>query len=214
MNERKNFSMTPAFIVPFRNRFEHLKAFVPHIKKRFPSSPIFIIEQADQQPFNRAKLLNIGFLHFNSMFDYFAAHDIDMLPVKSDYSFPDRPTHLATQVQQFGYRMPYPEYFGGVTLFNKTDFEKLNGYSNEFWGWGGEDDEIYKRCQQLEISIDRRKCIFRSLRHDHKIDFKLHRKNIEHLQNGRSNNDGLNCCLYHVESQTIMENYIHLKVSL
>lgn len=43
-------------------------------------------------------------------------------------------------------RFPYLHYFGGVGAFSKEQFEKINGYSNKFWGWGGEDDDAYNRC--------------------------------------------------------------------
>jgi len=203
-----------AFIIPYRDRFAHLKTFVPHIRQRFPGAPILVIEQESGKPFNRGKLLNIGFLHFNSLFDYFAAHDVDMLPTKADYSFAERPTHLATKVQQFGYKMPYPDYFGGVTLFNKIDFEIVNGYSNEFWGWGGEDDDIYNQFGKHQIAIDRRECEFKSLLHDHKIDFQLHRKNCARLADGRQAGDGLTSCEYHVISTQFINDYIQLKVML
>ncbi len=29
--------------------------------------------------------------------------------------------------------------------FTQEQFEKINGYSNEFYGWGGEDDDLYRR---------------------------------------------------------------------
>lgn len=29
--------------------------------------------------------------------------------------------------------------------------EKINGYPNNFWGWGGEDDEMNKRCETTKI---------------------------------------------------------------
>jgi len=41
-----------------------------------------------------------------------------------------------------------PKYFGGIVAFNMEDFEQLNGFPNNFWGWGGEDDELMKRVQQ------------------------------------------------------------------
>jgi hypothetical protein len=28
---------------------------------------------------------------------------------------------------------------------------RINGYPNNFWGWGGEDDEMQKRCERLGI---------------------------------------------------------------
>lgn len=41
-------------------------------------------------------------------------------------------------------------YFGGVVAFNQADFEAINGFPNTFWGWGGEDDEMYSRI--IEVS--------------------------------------------------------------
>jgi hypothetical protein len=34
--------------------------------------------------------------------------------------------------------LPYDGIFGGVCALNKTHFEKINGFSNIFFGWGGE----------------------------------------------------------------------------
>ena len=42
-------------------------------------------------------------------------------------------------------RLPYTTIFGGAGAFKKEDFEMINGFSNHFWGWGGEDDDLYRR---------------------------------------------------------------------
>ena len=95
---------------------------------------ILIVEQ-DDNPFNRGKLLNVGAVESPDS-DYYAFHDVDMLPLESDYSFSEMPTHLASEAEQFGWRLPYEGYFGGVTMFDKENFFKINGYANEYWGWG------------------------------------------------------------------------------
>ena len=41
--------------------------------------------------------------------------------------------------------MPYEGYFGGVLSAPNTIFEDVNGFSNTFYGWGGEDDDMYLR---------------------------------------------------------------------
>ena len=43
------------------------------------------------------------------------------------------------------YRLPYASLFGGVSAITKDHFKKVNGYSNLFYGWGGEDDEMVVR---------------------------------------------------------------------
>ena len=45
----------------------------------------------------------------------------------------------------FDFRVPYKEIFGGVSALTPYQFEAVNGYSNEYWGWGGEDDDLYQR---------------------------------------------------------------------
>jgi hypothetical protein len=200
-------------IVPFRNREHHLIQFIPHMKSRLQQSRIYIIEQFDNKPFNRGLLINIGFQMFHSEFDYFAAHDVDMLPVKANYAYPLKPTHLASQAEQFGYKMPYAEYFGGVTLFNNNDFISINGFPNYFWGYGGEDDIVYRWCLE-KTGIDRRECSFRSLPHSRKIDPNLHANNIKYLSEPRHENDGLRFLDYELVDSNVLSGYHHIKVRL
>lgn len=44
-------------------------------------------------------------------------------------------------------------YFGGVTAMSTQDFAIVNGYSNGFWGWGGEDDDLYNRVTLHNLTI-------------------------------------------------------------
>jgi predicted glycosyltransferase involved in capsule biosynthesis len=32
-----------------------------------------------------------------------------------------------------------------VTTFTREQYIKINGFSNQFFGWGGEDDDLYRR---------------------------------------------------------------------
>ncbi len=47
------------------------------------------------------------------------------------------------------------EYFGGVTALTANDFELVNGFSNLFWGWGGEDDDLRRRVKLHNITVMR-----------------------------------------------------------
>ena len=38
---------------------------------------------------------------------------------------------------------------------NSKDFEKINGFPNDFWGWGGEDDAFYNRLAKHKVRIYR-----------------------------------------------------------
>lgn len=42
-------------------------------------------------------------------------------------------------------RLPYTEFFGGVSGLTVEQFQKINGFPNAFWGWGGEDDDLWNR---------------------------------------------------------------------
>ena len=146
-----------AIIVPYRDRQSHLEVFVPYMQEYLKDYDykIFVIEQNDNKPFNRGKLLNVGArIAIKEGFDYFALHDVDMLPLKGvDYSYSETPIHLVSKINK---DIPFMDYFGGVTLFNVHDYKLVNGYSNEYWGWGFEDDDLLWRCSQKGIPLDKK----------------------------------------------------------
>ena len=120
-------------IIPYREREEHLERFIEHFTQFMSDKnnnyQIFVIEQYDLKLFNRGRLLNIGYkIALSHECDYFAFHDVDMLPEESDYSYSDKPIHMATKLSNYNYGMPYDEYFGGVTLFNKYDYRHSLGF--------------------------------------------------------------------------------------
>lgn len=182
-----------SIIVSYRDREEHLKLFIPHME----NSPllisldfnILIVEQTTK-PFNRGKLLNVGALESPDA-SYFCFHDVDMLPEESDYSSCASPTHLATEAQQFGYKLPYNGYFGGVTLFDKHSFKKINGFSNEYWGWGAEDDDLLFRCLVSGVTTARRRGRYKSLDHERFIEKDLYTRNLHKLQEIRNSTKGV-----------------------
>lgn len=151
-----------AVIVPYRNRESQLKTFLiymhNYLRRQRIHYRIFIIEQNDQKPFNRAKLFNIGSVmakKFN--YDCIVLHDVDLLPMYLGhmYSCTAKPRHMCAGVSDFRYNLIYPELFGGVISITLDQFTLINGLSNLYEGWGGEDDDFYARLEATKISICR-----------------------------------------------------------
>jgi len=148
-------------IVPYRNRYAQLYEFKQSIKEYLRKTEIdyrlIVVEQDDAKLFNRGKLLNIGFLEAKKLkCDYVCFHDVDMLPSKVDYSYSNVPIHMATTLvtSQNTNKPIFDQYFGGVTIFPIELFEKINGYSNDYWGWGFEDDDLLWRCLHYNLPCD------------------------------------------------------------
>jgi hypothetical protein len=106
--------------------------------------------QVDDKLFNRGAMKNVAAEQaFKDGCDYIVWHDIDMIPEDDhcDYSFPeDNPRHIAIHISKTNYHLKYADYFGGAVLFTKEQVEKTNGYSNDYWDWGMEDDDLFWRC--------------------------------------------------------------------
>ncbi|XP_021362091.1 beta-1,4-galactosyltransferase 7-like [Mizuhopecten yessoensis] len=149
-----------ALLVPFRNCTNELKEFAPHMMKflnnqRIPHT-IYVINQVDDLRFNRATLVNIGFIESHPDCDYIAIHDVDLLPLnpKLNYSFPSEgPFHVSSPDLHPLYH--YSEFTGGILLMTRKHYEKVNGMSNKFWGWGSEDDELALRILHFGFKIRR-----------------------------------------------------------
>jgi len=62
-------------IVPYRDREKHLKKFIPHItdflNEHTIPFEILVVEQADDLPFNRGRLLNVGFDILEEIKDFY-----------------------------------------------------------------------------------------------------------------------------------------------
>jgi xylosylprotein 4-beta-galactosyltransferase len=150
-----------AVIVPYRNRSSELKVFLPHMNSFFKSQSIehifMIVNQIDRHRFNRAALINIGFIESRLLVDYIVMHDIDLLPLNSRelfYTYPENgPIHLASPEYHPIYH--YPTYVGGILMITCKDFERVNGMSPLYWGWGREDDNFYVRMKLAGMTIER-----------------------------------------------------------
>jgi hypothetical protein len=119
---------------------------------------IYIIEQSsDGENFNIGKLKNIGFEIANSKdkYDNFIFSDIDTIPnydlmkyFTKSYKYPIALASCGTRYQYINKvinKVINKPFIGALVSFSKKLFEKINGYPNNFWGWGGEDDALFNR---------------------------------------------------------------------
>lgn len=49
----------------------------------------------------------------------------------------------------------YATFVGGILLIKREHFVLVKGMSNQYWGWGLEDDEFYVRMKEANLVITR-----------------------------------------------------------
>ena len=113
---------------------------------------IFVVEQSDEYPFNRGMLINSCVKILPPEYDYFVFQDIDLLPMIDSirYAYEEHPLHMATHFEG-NIKLPYFEYIGGCLKITRENFEKINGFSNEYWGWGLEDLDLLARMRNNNL---------------------------------------------------------------
>ncbi|XP_073455454.1 beta-1,4-galactosyltransferase 1-like isoform X3 [Aquarana catesbeiana] len=156
-----------AIIIPYRNREPHLKTWLhymhPFLQKQQGEYGVYVVEQIEMSTFNRAKLMNVGFTEASKDYDYncFIFSDVDIIPMdeRNLYRCSQNPKHMANSLDKHNFSLFYETAFGGIVAFTKEQFLKVNGFSNSFWGWGREDDELYNRYGKSNALYTR--CIFR-----------------------------------------------------
>ncbi len=195
-----------AIIIPYRDREEHLKIFLrnihPMLERQQIDYGIYVVEQFGNNSFNRAKLMNIGFLESRKLYDYqcFIFHDVDLIPEddRNLYTCPEQPRHMSVAINKFRYKLPYGAIFGGACALTEEQFLKVNGFSNVFFGWGGEDDDMYNRVINSGYSISRySETIARYKMLGHKAD-EPNPDRLNKLYSGkkRFKTDGINSVVY------------------
>ncbi|XP_036595305.1 beta-1,4-galactosyltransferase 1 [Trichosurus vulpecula] len=198
-----------AIIIPFRNRDEHLRYWLyylhPFLQRQQLDYGIYVINQDGEETFNRAKLLNVGFQEALKEYDYdcFVFSDVDLIPMddRNTYRCFEQPRHLSVSMDKFGFSLPYNQYFGGVSALSKEQFLKINGFPNNYWGWGGEDDDIYNRLVYKGMSISRPNAIIgkcRMIRHSRDQKNEPNPQRFDRIAHTRQtmNSDGLNSLRY------------------
>lgn len=151
-----------AIIVPYRNnkyqsRDKQLAMFIEYYHNYLPNCDIYIIEQSDDnKKFNRGALLNIGFKIAqkspNTINYIFSDVDLVSPPeIKKVYTHISKyPIHIASLWKE---KYTFKDFLGGIISFDEKSYEKINGFPNKFFGWGGEDDAMYNRLVENNIPV-------------------------------------------------------------
>ena len=190
---------TIVIVIIERNRnleFDILRSLIRAKESCSSLYKIVHVEQSKNCLFNRGLLANVGFAKAYDMWDdieRIVIHDTDMFPESTMcYNEPYHAPviHYATRVSQFDDKLPYKTYFGGVIGFIPSVYKKINGFSNSFWGWGGEDDDIYNRVVNTGFNVFS-SASGRFLSTCHERDKTNVKRNVEILNDGSRTNDGL-----------------------
>ncbi|KAM7397930.1 hypothetical protein PAMA_006005 [Pampus argenteus] len=216
-----------AILIPHRSRERHLLYLLHHLhpflQRQQLHYAIYVIQQAGDATFNRAKLLNVGYLEAlkDYNWDCFIFHDVDLVPENDHnlYVCDKQPKHLVVGRNATGYKLRYKGYFGGVTAMTKDQFLQVNGFSNIYWGWGGEDDDLRIRVELQKMKIVRPPAdIARYTMVFHKRDSgnEINKDRMRLL--GRTpqvwKKDGLNSCSYKTLSVERLPLYVNVTVDI
>ena len=161
-----------AIVVPYRDRQKHLSVFRKHMSDYLKSNlnvrgadfDVWIVEQDDNGPFNRGWLTNIGIaeaIKHSPQVECIILHDVDLVPdTELGHTVPydkcEWPTRLGNELEHFDFTVPYSTCFGGVSSISRKHWMQINGMSNLYFGWGGEDDDLYERVRQNNLLMGER----------------------------------------------------------
>ncbi|XP_047222967.1 beta-1,4-galactosyltransferase 2 isoform X1 [Girardinichthys multiradiatus] len=216
-----------AIIIPFRHRENHLKYWLhylhPILRRQKIDYGIYIINQLGEDTFNRAKLLNVGYTEAlkDAEYDCFIFSDVDLIPMddRNLYHCYDQPRHFAIAMDKFGFRLPYAGYFGGVSGLSKKQFLKINGFPNEYWGWGGEDDDIYNRITLNGMKVSRpdvRIGRYRMIKHERDKHNEPNPQRFNKIQNTKNTmkKDGISSLTYKLVQVKKYPMYTNISVEI
>ncbi|NP_001088777.1 beta-1,4-galactosyltransferase 3-like 1 L homeolog [Xenopus laevis] len=217
-----------AVIIPHRNREAHLRTLLyylhPFLQRQQLHYALFIVHQAGNSTFNRAKLLNIGVREALKLdeWDCLILHDVDLVP-ENDYNLyicdEEYPKHLASAMDKFHYSLPYWTYFGGVSALTPDQYMRINGFPNSYWGWGGEDDDIAMRIRLAGMSITRTPLSlgrYKMISHNRDSGNEENSKRYDQLGNTRRTwrEDGMNSLDFKLISRTRAPLYTNITVAI
>ena len=154
------------FVVPYTaNRFENLRLFLLNMHAYLQTAKhaftyrIVVAEQVNLERsagFNKGRLYNAAVKYVidtaanEEAVDCIVLHDVDLIPAEASESLGERgdyrcrpmPWHLSQKVLHLESNRTrvYNQFLtGGILSMRVGHFIEANGFSNEYFGWGGED---------------------------------------------------------------------------
>ncbi|XP_042901848.1 beta-1,4-N-acetylgalactosaminyltransferase bre-4 isoform X2 [Parasteatoda tepidariorum] len=215
-----------AIIIPYRDRLEHLTTLLytlhPLLQRQLLEYRVYVVEQWGNDTFNKGVLMNAGVREAlkDSDFQCFVFHDVDMIPEddRNLYTCPPSPRHLSVAVDKFNYTLPYALLVGGVFSIKLEHYLAVNGYSNLYWGWGGEDDDMAYRIRFRKLDIIRPPealARYSMIKHEHRPESpNAIRSALLRMAKKRSSRDGLNTVKYRVLWRHEHLSYSHLMIDI
>jgi hypothetical protein len=223
-----------AIVIPYKNRFDQLNIFLYHMHPFLQTQQldyqIFVVEQVNDALFNKGILMNACFKEilnlyskrgklFQYPFDCVIFHDVDLLPEDDRimYTCPfSKARHLSVAIDKFNYKMFYYKLIGGVLNFKTSHFIRVNGYSNEYWGWGGEDDDMETRLTHSQIGYERPNiniAHYKMLKHGGSVKNPTRRQLLRKAIT-RYKSDGINNVKYKLLSTHMYKMFTHFLVDV
>ncbi|CAH4036765.1 unnamed protein product [Pieris brassicae] len=212
-----------AIIVPYRDRAEQLRGFLvymhTYLHKQQLHYRIYVIEQVDTHPFNRAKLLNIGAVAaIKAGYPCLILHDVDLLPIKiaNIYACVKTPRHMSSNIDRPRFSLASPNVFGGAIAIQSKQYEKINGMSNAYYGLSGDNSDLFSRVKANHLKL----CRFESsisqyhmTAHDSHIQIEI-RKSSSEFSEERMVKDGLNSLKFTEVATVLHPLFTHIMVDL
>ncbi|KAI1892168.1 hypothetical protein AGOR_G00130490 [Albula goreensis] len=212
---------TSRLLSHLRSLLYHLHPFLQRQQLHYR---IYVVHQEGRSTFNRAKLLNVGVREAlkDEEWDCLFLHDVDLLPENDHNTYTcnsQYPTHMSVAMDKFRYKLPYSQYFGGVSALTPDQYLRMNGFPNRYWGWGGEDDDIAARVHLSGMKIIRPSVAvghYKMIKHKVDKGNEVNPKRFNLLMKTRSSwrSDGLNTLTYTLLSKQLQRLYTNLSVNI
>jgi hypothetical protein len=139
------FDYEAVIVIPYRDRPEQLSKFirdiVPLFRRYMNTFKVVIVEQEPGKPFNRGKLLNIGFTEYKHKTPFFVTQDVDTQPNEECI----RRMYTNTKFEVLRIYNGHDRSLGGITKLSTRALLQMNGFPNHIWGWGIEDRSLFYR---------------------------------------------------------------------